>query len=445
MATRVRSYSKINLGLAIGPVRADGFHGLATLYQTLALHDVVTVEAKPTSQTRDVGHPDLGPSKITLTTNHPQVPAAERNTAWRMVARALQRMGVAAEVKIHIEKELPVQGGLGAGSANAAAALLGLERELGMALPEAVRMELAAEVGSDVPLFLVGGAVLGLGRGEVVSPMPDLPRTWCVVAVPEVGVSTPRAFQEWDSLCRERGVGNRRQRAAEDGPGLKPPTFEPGYRGRPKAEALGYQPAATPKGAIDSGGKGDVWFEQPAAGGLTSPAQPDRLEELSHVYASVFGGDPGAEQTSDTSGIVGHSQGLSGSETKQGGLGEISKTSEQGSAPNDLAGNILLALVRTGIENDFEQVVFSQVPLLREIKHELMGPPADGLREGRPDDSSGKALYAALSGSGSALFGLYRSEADARAAQLRVQAFGCKAILTETLPRREYWRTMFAE
>ena len=388
-----------------------------------------------------MGPPTPGESRISLTTNHAQVPADERNTAWRMVARALQRMGVAAEVKIHIEKELPVQGGLGAGSANAAAALLGLERELGMALPEAERMELAAEVGSDVPLFLVGGAVLGLGRGEVVSPMPDLPATWCVVAVPEVGVSTPRAFQEWDE---RQGTGNREQGTGAEGPGLKPEVFEPGYRG--------LKPAATPGGPVASGGGGadagrGSLFPVPCSlsGGLTSPAQPDRLEELSHVYAAVFGGDPWAEQTSDTSGIVGHRQGLSGSETKQGGLGEISKTSEQGSAPNDLAGNILLALVRTGIENDFEQVVFSQVPLLREIKHELMGPPADGLREGRPDDLSGNALYAALSGSGSALFGLYRSEADARAAQLRVQAFGCKAILTETLPRREYWRTMFAE
>ena len=398
MATRVRSYSKINLGLAIGPVRADGFHGLVTLYQTLALHDVVTVEAQPTpgEKPADMGHPTPGESRILLTTNHAQVPADERNTAWKMVARALQRMGVAAEVKIHIEKELPVQGGLGAGSANAAAALLGLERELGMALPEAVRMELAAEVGSDVPLFLVGGAVLGLGRGEVVSPMPDLQATWCVVAVPEVGVSTPRAFQEWDGLCAKQGTGNR-----EQGTDLR--------------------------------------------GGLTSPVQPDRLEELSHVYASVFGGDPGAAQTSGTSGIVRSRQGSSSSETKQGGLEEQSKTSEQGSILNGLAGNPLLALVRTGIENDFEQVVFLQYPLLREIKHELMGPPADGLREGRPDDLSGKALYAALSGSGSALFGLYRSEADARAAQQRVQAFGCKAILTETLPRREYWRTMFAE
>jgi 4-diphosphocytidyl-2-C-methyl-D-erythritol kinase len=75
----------------------------------------------------------------------------------------------------------------------------------------------------------------------------------------------------------------------------------------------------------------------------------------------------------------------------------------------------------------------------------LMGTSADGLHEGRPDDLSGKALYAALSGSGSALFGLYGCEQDARAAQQRVQASGCKALLTETLPRAEYWRRMFAE
>jgi 4-diphosphocytidyl-2-C-methyl-D-erythritol kinase len=237
--------------------------------------------------------------------------------------------------------------------------------------------------------------------------MPDLPATWCVVAVPEVGVSTPRAFQEWDGLCAMKAEAART---------VVDPTSQNRDVGHPGS-----------------------------AGKLTSPPQPDRLEELSHVYASVFGVRPATEQASDTSGIVRSRQGSSSSETKQGGLEEQSKTSEQGSALNGLAGNILLALVRTGIENDFEQVVFPQYPLLREIKHELMGPPADGLREGRPDDLSGKALYAALSGSGSALFGLYRSEADARAAQHRVQAFGCKAILTETLPRREYWRTMFAE
>jgi 4-diphosphocytidyl-2-C-methyl-D-erythritol kinase len=162
-----------------------------------------------------------------------------------------------------------------------------------------------------------------------------------------------------------------------------------------------------------------------------------------------FGFIPETEQTPDTSGIV---RGRS-PERNQAGSGDGvpecadrhgEQASEQGSTWNGLAENTLLALVRTGIENDFESVVFPQYPLLREIKRLLMGTPA-GVSSGTPGDSSGNAFYAALSGSGSALFGLYRSEADARAAQQRVQATGCKAILTETLPRPEYWRRMFAE
>src|SRR5215470_15351563 len=133
MPTRVRSYSKINLGLAIGPARSDGFHALTTLYQTLDLYDMVTVEAKRT-----------GATAITLTTNDERVPTDSRNTAWKMVERALARLGVVAEVAIYIEKRLPVQGGMGAGSANAAAALIGLERELGVALTGAERLQLAA-------------------------------------------------------------------------------------------------------------------------------------------------------------------------------------------------------------------------------------------------------------------------------------------------------------
>src|SRR5947209_8735069 len=132
MSTRVRSYSKINLGLAIGPTRPDGFHALATLYQTLALHDWVTVEARRAARAA---------SRIVLTSNDARVPLDGRNTAWKMVQRALARMGVAAEVSIHIEKALPVQGGMGAGSANAAAALIGLERELGAVLSDAERLE----------------------------------------------------------------------------------------------------------------------------------------------------------------------------------------------------------------------------------------------------------------------------------------------------------------
>jgi 4-diphosphocytidyl-2-C-methyl-D-erythritol kinase len=363
MPTHVRSYSKINLGLAIGPVRADGFHGLTTMYQTLALHDVVTVSAVRAAET-----------SLTLTSNHPWVPPDARNTAWRMVERCLTRLGVTAAVKIRIQKNLPIQGGMGAGSANAAAALLGLERELGIALPGPERLELAAGIGSDVPLFLLGGAVLGLGRGERVYPMPDLPETICVIALPEVGVSTPQAFRDWDRLIAAKTS------SAEEG--------------------------------------------------LTKSTIPDNLEKLSLALASTFA-EPG------TSGIFCIPERSSPDPNKH--QGNFDQTQEK--LQQDLAENSLLALVRTGIENDFEQVVFPIHPSLRDLKRHLMGnDPAVALGV----DSNGPALYAALSGSGSALFGLYRSIADAKAAQQRVQAAGCKAVITHTLPRTAYWRTMFA-
>jgi 4-diphosphocytidyl-2-C-methyl-D-erythritol kinase len=387
MATRVRSYSKINLGLSIGPVRPDGFHGLTTLYQTLDLHDLVTVSAKRLASN--------GETRISLTTNHPFVPRDARNTAWRMVDRCLERLGVGAEVVIHIEKRLPVQGGMGAGSANAAAALLGFERELGMALPGVERLKLAAEIGSDVPLFLLGGAVLGLGRGEQVVPMPDLPRTWCLVALPSIGVSTPAAFRAWDALVAGEGVESR---------------------GKPVSQTRDM-------GHPDSSDSNTMTATSHPVAGLTSAGNPDRLNELSLAYSSL------SAKTGDckpgTSGIV-----RDPNPEKKRDLPDES----QADAMNDLAENTLLALVRTGIGNDFEEVVFPQYPSLRITKRQLMG-----------SDSDGPAIYAALSGSGSALFGLYRSEADAKAAQQRVQSSGVQALLTETLPRAEYWERMFAE
>lgn len=349
MATRVRSYSKINLGLAVGPTRPDGFHGLATVYQTLALHDVVTVTARPAPETL-----------ITLSSNHAGVPRTEtgdaaRNTAYKIVSDALLALGIEAEVHIDIHKTLPVQGGMGAGSANAAAALIGLEKELNQQLAQGMRLEIAARVGSDVPLFLVGGTVLGKGRGEVVSELPDLPETPCVVALPSVGVSTPQAFRDLDRKMAE------------------------------------------------------------TASSLTSPGPVDKIEKLSRVLTSVFT----ASEFPSPSGIV---------------LPDPASGTKQ----NDLAEKTLLALVRTGIENDFEEVAFSQHPFLRDIKRQLMGSDSAG-------NGEGPALYAALSGSGSALFGLYRSQADAAAAQQRVQQSGTQAILTETLPRTAYWERMFAE
>jgi len=320
MPTRVRSHTKINLGLAIGPLRADGFHQLTTVYQTLSLHEWVTVEAHPAAATR-----------ITLSSTHPRVPTDATNTAWRMLERCLERLGLRAQVHIHIDKQLPLQGGLGAGSANAVAALIGLEQELNRRLPSPDRLHLAAEIGSDVPLFLLGGAVAGVGRGEEVFPLPDMPSYACVLALPATGVSTPQAYRDWDAL--------------------------------------------------------------------TQGTRSDTLSMLSRSIAAAFG-EP-------------HSSGVF-------------------SLRADRAEDPLLALVRTGIENDFEQVVFPQYPSLGEIKRILVGSPS----------TEDAALYAGLSGSGSALFGLYRTAEAAKVAFERLERHGVTGLVTSTLPRSDYWRTM---
>src|SRR5579864_6329069 len=146
MPVTIRSFAKINLGLGIGPLRADGFHELRTVYQTIALHDIIRVRVE-----RGSG--------IEIRCEDSRVPKDESNTCYRIVERAMVALKARGRVVIEIEKRLPVQGGLGGASANAVATLLGLERTLRKTLPGAEKLRIAAEVGSDLPLFLVGGTV----------------------------------------------------------------------------------------------------------------------------------------------------------------------------------------------------------------------------------------------------------------------------------------------
>ncbi|MGO9325665.1 MAG: 4-(cytidine 5'-diphospho)-2-C-methyl-D-erythritol kinase [Terracidiphilus sp.] len=293
-------------------------------------------------------------SLLRITSNDPRVPTDERNTVWKILSPVLEQIGGGTEVQVHIDKRLPVQGGLGAGSGNAVAALVGLDAELGTQFRSLFtrKLELPAKVGSDVPLFLIGGTVLGVDRGQEVYPLADIEPTWCVVAVPEIGISTPQAFRDWDALC--------------------------------------------------------------AAEGLTVEAGTARLEKLSRDYVSAFRG-----------------------EIPEGGFGRGS--SGVFSLGEDLAGPKESALVRTGImswiENDFERVLFPQHPSLAEIKRLLAVP-------GTPE----AAIFASLSGSGSALFGLYLTRGDAEAAVGRignkVRDLEVRSTMTRTLPRSAYWDQM---
>lgn len=355
----IPAFAKINLGLRIGPRRADGFHELRTIYQTVALHDVVRVDLEPGAG-------------IEIRCNDARVPLDESNTCHKVVQQVLASTGISeidlspgvadnlgagdagkdskvlapagrGKVVVEIEKHLPVQGGLGAASANAIATMLALERVLRIQLAATEKLRIAEEVGSDLPLFLIGGTVLGAGRGQEVYPLPDLPRFQLVVVTPAVGVSTPAAFVRWDELN----------------------TLETE---------------------------------------LTGAGATGTIQEFSRsVFAWLQASFPWA-----SAGLAGPASGVPAS----GG---------------DQAETPLLDLVRAGIENDFEHVVFPEYPELREVKELL-------LHEG--------ALYASLSGSGSTLYGLFASDAEARTAAERMTRAGHKAIATRTLTRAEYWKAI---
>jgi 4-diphosphocytidyl-2-C-methyl-D-erythritol kinase len=367
----IPSFAKINLGLQIGQARADGFHELRTIYQTLALHDVVRVEVQEGEG-------------IEIRCDDPRVPLDESNTCYRVAERVLHalpqglkpgfeeslngppeagpfqgrqgegphsaRDGNRNKIVIEIEKHLPVQGGMGAASSNAVATMLAMERALGVSLSAQDKLRIAAEVGSDLPLFLIGGTVLGVGRGEEVFPLPDLPLLHVVIVTPPVGVSTPRAFQRWDEL-----------------------------------------------NSLES---------------LTGTGAAGTINEFSQrVFAWLATGFPQKARPE-----------VEGSEA-QAASGVPARGGDRAETP-------LLDLVRAGIENDFEKVVFPEYPDLREVKAEL-------LRQG--------ARYASLSGSGSTLYGLFASEQEAQAAAERMSAAGHAAVATTTLTREEYWKAVHRE
>ena len=268
MTVTVRSFAKINLGLCVGAPRPDGFHDLRTVYQTIALHDIIGVQVG-----RGTG--------IEIRCDDERVPKDQTNTCYRIAESAMHALGASGRVTITIEKRLPVQGGLGAGSGNAVATLLALERALKKELPRAERLRIAAGVGSDLPLFLVGGTVLGLGRGEQVYPLEDLQAMDCVVVTPQVGVSTPKAFAEWD---RKLTLPTASDRMNELGQGLSAWLGEM-YSGAPFRRGRAENPLLE---FVRAGIKND--FEQ-----VVFPEYPElsegksALERAGAKYASLSG------------------------------------------------------------------------------------------------------------------------------------------------------------
>jgi 4-diphosphocytidyl-2-C-methyl-D-erythritol kinase len=194
-----RAHAKINLDLRVLGTRSDGYHELRTVFQAIALHDIVECTEYE------------GP--FTIECDTAGVPLDRSNLVWRAAEtlwRSLRRPGAVRGVHVRLRKQIPLQAGLGGGSADAAATLMALARLWRVPLRPAQLTDIAATLGADVPFFLSGGTALGLGRGDEVYPLADLPRHWIVLLVPGFGVASADAYAWYDAeRDLARGVSTR--------------------------------------------------------------------------------------------------------------------------------------------------------------------------------------------------------------------------------------------
>jgi 4-diphosphocytidyl-2-C-methyl-D-erythritol kinase len=190
-ALRLKSYAKVNLGLEVLGLRQDGYHELRTLFQTIDLHDEIVLRPRRDGQVR-------------VRCDHPGVPQDDTNLAAKAALELGRFAGTPRGVDIHIEKRIPVAGGLGGGSSNAAAVLLGLDHLWKLGLGLAGLHPLAQRLGADVPFFLVGGTALGTARGDEIYPLAHQIRAHVVVIDTERPVSTAAVFRHIDAELTPR-------------------------------------------------------------------------------------------------------------------------------------------------------------------------------------------------------------------------------------------------
>lgn len=196
---RLRAHAKINLDLRVGARHPDGYHDISTVFQALALHDVVQLDRRD------------GP--LVVTSDDPKVPGGQANLCAKAVEalwRALDRPGVPGGYAIALEKRIPSAAGLGGGSSDAAAVIVALAGEWGVPVQDPRVRAAAARVGADVPYFLIGGTALGVGRGDVLTPLDDGPAAEVVLVQPAFGLSTAEVYGLHDAAtgaAHARGAG----------------------------------------------------------------------------------------------------------------------------------------------------------------------------------------------------------------------------------------------
>lgn len=178
----LEAYAKINLGLHILEKRTDGYHNILTVFQQIDLHDTLSFRKTP--------------SEINIVSSLSTLPSDESNLVYQAFTVFKNAASISGGIEVHLEKRIPMGGGLGGGSSDAAATLKALNHLWGNRLTHKELFRLAGEIGSDVPFFLMGGTALGSGRGEILEPISLENNYWIVLLLPNVSVSTAWAYRQ---------------------------------------------------------------------------------------------------------------------------------------------------------------------------------------------------------------------------------------------------------
>lgn len=177
----LQAHAKINLFLNVIGKRSDGYHEIETVFQSIDLHDKISIRKTLAG--------------IKINCNHPDAPSDQRNIAFRSASLLIERAKIDQGVEIVIKKQIPVGAGFGGGSADAAATLVGMNRIFELGYSEFELMRLGASLGADVPFCIMGGTALGRGIGEILTPLPPLKEVWIVLANPGFEISTAWAYE----------------------------------------------------------------------------------------------------------------------------------------------------------------------------------------------------------------------------------------------------------
>ncbi len=200
----VRSFAKINLALAVLSRRVDGYHEIRTVFQTIDLHDEIEIHPSPDLKLECIGLPDV---------------PAESNLVWKAARELVRAVSPGSGARVVLRKTIPPGAGLGGGSSNAAATLLGLTKFWETCIPGKDLRTIASRLGSDVPFFLHGGTALGAGRGEEIYPLPEIRPSSLLVLYPGVHVSTAEAYQSLSLALTSQDATLRIQRFCDRLPG----------------------------------------------------------------------------------------------------------------------------------------------------------------------------------------------------------------------------------